>query len=111
MGICAIFSSRKVHNIIKMEIGIMARIGPSHNIHTLEKLFHGKKENWFYGGAHIELSHNIHTLANLFHEKGNWFHGGAGIGRIMWNPCITVSLGRVTCTHHSQLDLSQDCVL
>ena len=76
MGICAIFSSRKVHNIIKMEIGIMARIGPSHNIHTLEKLF--QKGNWFHGGAHIEPSHNIHTL-QFFMKKEIGFMAGPGL--------------------------------
>ena len=63
-----------------------AHIELSHNIHTLANLFH-EKGNWFHGGAHIEPSHNIHTL-QFFMKKGNWFHGGAGIGRIMWNPCI-----------------------
>ena len=85
MGICAIFSSRKVHNIIKMEIGIMARIGPSHNIHTLEKLF--QKGNWFHGGAHIEPSHNIHTL-QFFMKKEIGFMAGPGLDGLCGIPVL-----------------------
>ena len=88
MGICAIFSSRKVHNIIKMEIGIMARIGPSHNIHTLEKLFHGKKKIGFMAGLILNYLTTSTHWQIYFMKKEIGFMAGPGLDGLCGIPVL-----------------------